>query len=230
MNYKIKRSLSFFFVIALTCRVYASTEYDVYRCVKNDDMKIALTFDDGPHSVLTPEILAILDEFDVKATFFVVGKNIDQSPDVLREIAERGHEIGNHTESHIDCAKSSYNGTKKELTSVHEKVLKLCDYDIKLFRPPGGSLNKKICKIANEMDYSVVLWSVDTRDWAHTNVLKITENISENVKSGSIILFHDYISKNSPTPDTLRKIIPDLIDKGYTFVTVGELISEYGKV
>ena len=82
--------------------------------------------------------------------------------------------------------------------------------------------------IAAGMTYDIVLWSVDTRDWAHTAVSGITDKITNNVKSGSIILFHDYISKNSPTPAALKAVIPMLLKKGYSFVTVGELINEYG--
>ena len=217
-------------IILLPLTICANNDFDVYKCVDNEDMKIALTFDDGPHAVLTNEILDILDEYDIKATFFVVGENIDQNPDVLRRIADSGHEIGNHTESHIDCAKSNYRKIKKELASVHERVLEICDYDIKLFRPPGGAWDKKTVKAAHDMVYSIILWSVDTKDWAHTDALKIADNIHSNIKSGSIILFHDYISKNSPTPTALRRVIPELLDKGYSFVTVGELIDEYGKV
>ncbi len=226
----MKKVIIFIVVLIFTLNVCAESEYDVYKCIDNDDMKISLTFDDGPHRVLTPEILDILDEYGIKATFFVVGENIKQNPDILRRIADSGHEIGNHTESHIDCNKSNYRDIKKELMTVHEKVLEICDYNIKLFRPPGGALNKKMKKVTDEMEYNVVLWSIDTKDWAHTDISKISHNISENVKGGSIILFHDYITRNSPTPETLKTVIPELINKGYSFVTVGELISEYGRV
>lgn len=226
----MKKIIAVIVAIIFVLNVRAEVEYDVYKCVDNDDKKIALTFDDGPHSVLTSEILDILDQYGVKATFFVVGDNVKQSPEILRRIADSGHEIGNHTQTHIDCSKSNYRDIKNELSYVHEKVLEICDYDIKLFRPPGGALSKKMKKAIDEMDYRVVLWSIDTKDWAHTDVKKITANISQNIKGGSIILFHDYITRNSPTPLTLKKVIPMLIDEGYSFVTVGELINEYGRV
>ena len=189
-------------------------------------MKIALTFDDGPHPVYTPEILDILKETGVKATFFVVGKNAVLYPDILRQTVKEGHEIGDHTFSHLQANKTPSNLIAGDIQKNREFILEICEYDVGIFRPPGGAVNTDVIEFANKMNYKVVLWNVDTKDWTNTSTDKICENVLKNVKSGSIILFHDYIFKNSPTPDALKFLIPKLRKMGYSFVTVSELLTE----
>ncbi len=223
---KMKKAVTVLLVCLFLC-VTANCIDDkvtVYKQVDNDENKIALTFDDGPHPKYTPEIIELLDKYDIKATFFIVGKNAKENPDILRQIVDAGHEIGNHTVSHIDFNKSSYDKIKKEILECNETILEIGEYSTKLLRPPGGAVNKKVRQIAKSEGFKIILWSVDTRDWAHISVEKMTDNIMTNVKSGSIILFHDYISRKSPTPETLDIVIPMLLEKGYKFVTVGEMI------
>ena len=211
----------FLFVVNIS----AQEEKLIYKCANIEENKIALTFDDGPHPKQTQEILSILEKYDVKATFFVIAQNATYYPDVLCSIVEKGHELGNHTFSHIDISKSKRNLIKSEIIKSEESIYNICQYNTCLFRPPGGVINKDIIETAKMLKYKIVLWNIDTRDWAHRNVDDIVNNISKNVKNGSIILFHDYISKNSPTPEALEKIIPLLKNKGYSFVCVSELIS-----
>jgi len=213
-------------IILIALKEVASALDDkmIYKSVNNEEMKIALTFDDGPHPKQTQEILNILKKYDVKATFFVVGQNTQYYPDVLRRVISDGHEIGNHTFTHPNINKSNAKTIEKELKNNHINILENYGYDIKLLRPPGGVLNKNISIIAEKLGYKIILWDIDTKDWAHKSVNAITENVIKNTKSGSIILFHDYIANGTPTPEALDVLIPLLQKSGYTFTTVLDLI------
>lgn len=197
---------------------------NVYSHKENEDMKIAITFDDGPHKTKTPEILDILKKYDVPATFFVVGSCAENYPDIIsRELAE-GHEIGNHTFSHISLVNGDMSEMEKEILMTERMLFENFEYRPKLFRPPEGVCNKKIASVAASLDYSVILWNIDTRDWAHTSKDDIVNMVLRNIESGDIILFHDAISGESHTAEALKVIIPALKEKGYKFVKVSELI------
>ena len=221
---KLKSVLILLFVFSSIIGVSAKESDDVIKSVNNDEMKIALSFDDGPHPTYTREILSVLRNFDIKATFFVIGENAKYYPDVLCQITEEGHEIGNHTFTHSLKKNISEKTLTEELKKSRDTIKSICGYDVKLFRPPGGILNNKVKDTVSGLGYKIVLWNIDTKDWAHSSVDTITKNVLSNTKSGSIILFHDYIYKNSPTVEALEKIIPKLKEQGYYFVTIGELI------
>ncbi len=185
---------------------------------------IALTFDDGPHGKYTDEILDILGEYGIKATFFVVGVCAEKYPQIIaREIAE-GHEIGNHTYSHIHINGASDRVIAGEIDKTEQLIFESSGYSTTLFRPPEGVCNDTVRSVAKNMNYSLVLWTVDTRDWIPSSKESIINTVMNEVDGGEIILMHDYVAKNSNTPDALRVIIPKLLDMGYTFVTVSELI------
>ncbi len=197
---------------------------DVYFSCERDDKRIALTFDDGPHYKYTAEILDILAEHDVRATFFVVGSLAEKYPElILRELSE-GHEIASHTWSHPHLNMISKAALENELTVTEEFLYELAEYRPRLFRPPEGKCPENVLRVAGEMDYEVILWTVDTLDWAHTPSDTISQNVLDNTESGSIILCHDFVGGESPTPDALRKFIPELKRNGYKFVTVSELL------
>lgn len=207
------------------CRSDASWSDTVYTSHGNSQKKIAITFDDGPHGRLTPEILDILEEYSVKATFFVIGQNAQTHPDIIRRMAKEGHEIGNHTYSHVILKDCSIGTIDDELTQAEMVLYEIGEYRPALVRPPCGAYNKNVIDVANAHEYNIVLWSIDTRDWEHTPADNISEMIMNTIKSGDIILCHDFISGYSPTPDVLKTVIPKLLADGYTFVTVSELIS-----
>lgn len=190
----------------------------------NSKKQIALTFDDGPHPYRTPQILDILDKYNIKATFFLIGKNVEYYPEVVHREINSGHEIGNHTYSHAQLNKLQVDEIKEELSSFENALSKVSDYQSSIIRPPCGCYSEALCTAANESNYKIILWSIDTKDWAHTPVDTISENILKKVKSGDIILMHDYIAGDSPTPKVLEIIIPKLLSEGYEFVTVSELI------
>ena len=191
---------------------------------KNNSMKIALTFDDGPHPSQTRKILDILDKYGIKATFFAVGVNVDNYGESLKEVALRGHEIGNHTNTHKRVTNLDYDSLKNEFIECESKIKELCNYNTKLLRPPEGMIDAGVKDIARELGYKVILWDIDTRDWAKTPPKNIANHVVSKVSSGDIILMHDYIGKNSPTAEALELFIPKLLDMGYKFVVVSELI------
>lgn len=211
--------------------VYAQDrDKDIYRKNENNYMKIALTFDDGPHPRYTPQILDILDKYGIKATFFTIGVNAVYYPDVIEDVIRRGHEIGNHTYSHphVSCLNSET--LKNEVEKCESVIFGLTDYRTKLFRPPEGMIDADVRQVLRGLDYKVILWDIDTLDWANTPSEKIAESVIENVSSGDIILMHDYVSYNSPTPKALELFIPELLKRGYRFVVVSELIGLKEKI
>ncbi len=201
-----------------------ATKTDIYKNYQNSGNKIALTFDDGPHPRQTHEILDILDEYGIKATFFVIGVNVKNYPEAFQETIRRGHEIGNHTYSHPHLSGADYNTLKNEIDKCESAISLAADYKPKLFRPPEGWIDSDVKTLSAQYDYKVILWNIDTKDWAHTPSDKIVKYVTDNVKPGDIILMHDYIGKNSPTAEALRGFIPVLLERGYQFVVVSELI------
>ena len=199
-------------------------DVDIYYKNENSYMKIALTFDDGPHPRYTGQILDVLEEYDIKATFFVVGVNAKNYPDSLIDVIKRGHEIGNHTYSHPHVSGLNTYTLTDEVEKCESIIYGLTDYKTKLFRPPEGMIDADVRTVLRSLDYKVIMWDIDTRDWAHEPPEKIAENVISNIASGDIILMHDYIGHNSPTVEAIKIFIPVLLEKGYKFVVISELI------
>ncbi|MBO7292589.1 MAG: polysaccharide deacetylase family protein [Clostridia bacterium] len=198
---------------------------DVYTHVDTEERIVALTFDDGPHPRYTPMILDILAEYDAKATFFVIGKNLEEYGEVAKRVVREGHEIGNHTYSHPTLHGVSKGELMREILVTESLIEETIGTPPSVFRPPEGYCPDGIKAVASENGFSVILWDIDTRDWAGGNSHDIAEHVMKKTVPGSIILFHDYIAKNSPTPAVLKEILPRLTAAGYRFVTVSELLS-----
>lgn len=211
-------------IIAFFMSIRSSAESIVYNSNVNATKKIAITFDDGPHPRLTPKILEILDGYSIKATFFVIGINAKNYPEQLKMIIDSGHEIGNHTYSHTVLKSKSKKQIEKELEDAKNEIKKVGDCEISLIRPPCGIYDKTLEQVAKEKEEKIILWAIDTLDWEHTSTSVMVKNVLKNVKDGDIILFHDYVSGEYNTPETLKILIPTLLEKGYEFVTVGELL------
>ena len=226
MRSKICRVLSFGLCLLILSRVFITPSfgYEAYHSAKKPSKRIALTFDDGPHPGQTHRILELLDRYQVHATFFMVGVNIENYPEVAKEVISRGHEVGNHTYSHAKIGSMSEGDVEEELARC-EKILKeRFDYEPHLFRPPQGALSNAIEGCSFEHDYRLILWSLDTRDWEVKNTNQIVKNVLSNVKGGDIILMHDYIGTHSRTVEALEILLPKLIEQGYEPVTVSELL------
>ncbi|WP_226582763.1 polysaccharide deacetylase family protein [Halobacillus litoralis] len=190
---------------------------------------MAITFDDGPSIKYTPEILKILEEYDARATFFVVGTRVQQNPELIRAMVESGHELANHTFHHPNFTGITKEEIIKEIDFTSEVIEDITGVPPKLFRPPGGVYNDIIVDTANEEGYMVVMWSwhQDTKDWQSPGVPKIVNTVLSNAKNGDIILFHDFGGNRSQTVKALKQILPELIEEGYQFVTVSELIQKH---
>lgn len=200
----------------------------------NDDEKvIALTFDDGPDVDFTPQILDILKKHDVKATFFVVGEKVGWNPELLRREYDEGHEIGNHTFTHINVSKRGYGEIEKEITDTQQTIKKVIGQEPKLFRPPYRALSKEMCSIVKQKNMNIILWSnLDPRDWSNPGVYYIVNTITSKVENGNIILLHDYNNSRNSKSQTIQAldvVIPKLKEKGYKFVTVSQLIDHMDK-
>ncbi len=205
-----------------------SVKVNIYKSVPQSGKMIALTFDDGPHPRYTEQILDILKKHDARATFFVIGENIEYyDKGILKRIIDGGHEIGNHTFNHGHTKQMSEQDFLADVNACHQLVKERYGYEMNIFRPPEGYIDNKVKKAAEELGYSIILWSIDTRDWEHTASSAIVGNIERHAGNGDIILMHDYVSGKSTTLDSLDKIIPKLKAEGYKFVTVSELINTH---
>ena len=201
-----------------------ATNNIVFKSNSDQGKKIALTFDDGPHPRNTPKILDILEKYQIKATFFIIGVNAKNYPEALSMVAEKGHEIGNHTYSHSLLKSKCKNEILKEIIDTEKEISKKTGISTALIRPPCGIYDSNLLEIAAENQYKVVLWNIDTNDWSHASGESIVSNVLNKVKGGDIILFHDYISGENNTCQALQIIIPKLLMQGYEFVTVSELL------
>ncbi len=197
-------------------------ELPIY-CVKTDRKQIALTFDGAWGNEDTATLLEILDRQDIKATFFFTGGWVSAFPEDIKTIAEKGHEIGNHSENHKQMSTLSLEQCKEELIKVHEKVKELTGNEMTLFRPPYGDYNDTVIKAANELGYHVIQWDVDSLDWKDYGADSIFRTVTshKHLGNGSIILMHNGAKY---TKDALEKIIIELKKQGYEFVTVSNLI------
>ena len=197
--------------------------------VNTKEKLVALTFDDGPHPVLTSQILDILAKHDAKATFFVAGNKIVRFPDLLKREVKEGHEIANHTFYHIygNITSAKLSSELEETDKIIKQFTKL---EPSLYRPVGGFYNDVIINTALKHGKAVVLWSwdQDSRDWANPPANQMYSYIKKGVKPGNIILFHDWHgSEYTQTCSTVKALdnILDYLDKnGYKSVTVSELL------
>lgn len=221
---KLKRIIFLVFSLLYVFSIPIYAQNVIYSSNINAGKRIALTFDDGPHPKITSKVLKILQKYDVKATFFVIGINAKRYPDDLKQIVLDGHEIGNHTYSHNILKSMSKEEIEKEISDTERQVEEIASYNMSLLRPPCGLYDDTLVDIAREKGLKIVLWAVDTNDWAHQSTSSITKNVIRNAKNGDIVLFHDYVSGIYNTPEALEIIIPALQKMGYEFVTISELL------
>lgn len=198
----------------------------IRRVEPNNDKKlVALTFDDGP-SHTTRDILKVLDETNTIATFFVVGENIDLNPDVLYETYQKGHEIGNHTNSHPVSLLMNQQKIAKEILIAEEKIYQVIGIKPKLIRAPYALYPQNLLTNVELFNMLLISWDVDPEDWKQVNSNIIVNRVLKDVTPGSIILLHDGPPEldRSHTIEALPEIISKLKEDGYQFVTVSELL------
>jgi peptidoglycan-N-acetylglucosamine deacetylase len=180
---------------------------------------IALTIDDGPSPLYTPQVLRILEKYKVKASFSMIGENVTYYPEMAREVADAGHMIVNHTWNHADLARLSASQTRSEIASATDAIHKAVGTTPTMFRAPYGAWSKSALEYCASEHLTPLDWSVDPRDWAMPGVREIVTNIMANTRTGSIILEHDGGGNRSETVAALKIVIPRLLDEGYHFTT-----------
>ncbi len=209
---------SFFEVIQSSYLLDKDAElYKAYYEKKNRKV-VALTFDDGPNPATTNQALDTLSKYGIKATFFVLGKNVSGNEEILKRMKADGHVIGNHSWSHPVLSKLSLDEAKKQVTDTEDALTKVLGSSSKLMRPPYGAITDDIRK---SLDLSFIMWDVDSLDWKSKNEAAILTEIQREVKNGSIILMHDI---HAETVNALPKVIDYLKGQGYDFVTVPDLL------
>lgn len=182
---------------------------------------IALTFDDGPHPQYTPRILSILKEHNVRATFFVVGKMAEKYPDLLRQQAEAGHSIGNHTYHHVNLTRIPPADVAAEIKACGEVIQSITGKTPHLFRPPGGDYDRNVAEVAEALGYWIVLWTDDPGDYAKPPEKELRQKLFSRLGNGGIILLHDGIAE---TLDLLPDLIGYLKSHGYELVTIDDML------
>lgn len=187
---------------------------------------IAMTFDDGPHPQNTPRLLDMLRARNIKATFYVIGGNVDRYPQIVRRTVSEGHEIGNHTYTHRKLTSLSDSEVRRELSRTRDAIARASGVQPRTLRPPYGALNQnQRVMIYNEFRYPTILWSVDPNDWRRPGVSVVTSRILSGANNGAIILAHDL---HSTTVDAMPATLDGLLRKGFKFVTVSQLLAMKG--
>ncbi|MFA5157131.1 MAG: polysaccharide deacetylase family protein [Candidatus Omnitrophota bacterium] len=201
-----------------------------YRA-KTGEKVIALTFDDGPSPKWTNLILDELKDAGVKATFFMIGKHVEQYPEVARRIVAEGHDVGVHTYNHPVLLFSPTWHLEKELNDTQAVIKEITGKTTYLFRPPKAWLSAKEKAEIARLGYTTVLWSLNSKDWVRFDDKHIRNYIYKNARPGDIVLFHDAGGafrieggNRKQTTKTLPRLIEKLKEKGYRFVTVSELL------
>ncbi|MDR3600823.1 MAG: polysaccharide deacetylase family protein [Desulfosporosinus sp.] len=190
-----------------------------YYMAHTKEKVVALTFDDGPDPTDTPDVLDILKEKGVRASFFVLGQAAQSNPYLLKRLVKEGHEIGNHSFNH------DYQQRRlvQEMNQTDQEVFAATGTHTYFYRPPGGFLSKDQLETIKKNGQVVVLWSVDSKDWSNPGIKQIVNNVIKNVFPGAIILMHDGGYHRIQTVKALGPIIDALRERGYRFATLSEL-------
>ncbi len=224
---KLQKVFMFLFVAALAVIIaVCSASFGGERRVPiygvdTDRKQVAISFDAAWGDEFTAGILDILDTYDVKATFFLVDFWSQKYPDDVKMIAERGHDIGNHSTTHPDMANLSAEQIAQELNTSADTIESLTGKRPVLFRPPYGSYSDTLIETAESLGYQTIQWSVDSLDWKDISTEQIVERINRNVQNGSIILFHNNAQH---VLEYLPQILENLKNSGYEVVKINDLI------
>ena len=197
-------------------------ELPIY-CVDTEEKKIALSFDAAWGNEDTAELLAILEEHNLKVTFFMTGGWVESYPEDVKAILAAGHDLGNHSENHKNMSELSDAEKKEEIMSVHQKVQEITGYEMFLFRPPYGDYDNALIDVLKDCEYYPIQWDVDSLDWKNEGVDELLETVTghKNLGNGSIILCHNGAEYTAEALDTL---INELEAQGYEIVPISELI------
>ena len=188
---------------------------------------VAMTFDDGPHPQNTPRLLDMLRARNIKATFYVIGGNVDRHPQIVRRIVAEGHEIGNHTYTHRKLTSLSSSEVRSEMSRTQDAIVRAAGVKPRTMRPPYGALLQNQREMVfSEFGYPTILWSVDPRDWQRPGPSVVTSRILSGANNGAIILAHDL---HAPTVDAMPGTFDGLLSRGFKFITVSQLLAQKGQ-
>ena len=217
------KGLRFLVILLLVCRIVTPT--GITQALENAtnarDKMVALTFDDGPHPAHTDLILNILEKYNVKATFFVIGQNAESYPEPLKRAYREGHEIENHSYDHKTKGKSAIELTES-IQKTSRIIQELTGASPLFFRPPCGKNTEAVKAAVSELSLSPVFWTIDAEDWTGKTAETMARDILREAKGHEVILLHDYTCPGHHTMHALPAIIEGLLEKGYRFVTIAE--------
>jgi len=202
----------------------------ILRAVQTDEKVIALTFDDGPNPEYTVGLLDIFKRHNAKATFFVMGDHVDMYPEIVKQAYEEGHEIGNHTQTHPDMALLAEDEIRHEVRLGEEAIRRAIGIKTAVFRQPYGRRNEAAIRVPIEEGYTNVLWAngCDTLDWDNRTADQIFDVVDKNASPGVIVLMHDWshtgVGSRAETVKAVERMVVELGQRGYRFVTVSELM------
>lgn len=196
----------------------------VRRSTPVGGMVIALTFDDGPWPAQTQAILAILQKFKIKATFFEVGSQARDRPALSHMLTDAGMQIGNHTESHPNLRKLNASGVAEQIRTAQVNITKASGQAPRYFRPPGGETTPAMWATMKKLGLQLVMWTVDPRDWSRPGAAAIEKRVLAGARPGGVVLMHDGGGDRSQTIAALPRVIAGLLKKHYRFVTLDQLI------
>lgn len=205
-----------------TAQTTTEEEKENRELPKSTDKLVCFTFDDGPYAPVTNKILDVLEKYNGRATFFVVGDRAATYSDEIERASKMGCEIGTHTYSHVNLNTLSVPEMQEEIRKSCDAISKYSGKKVKVLRPPEGAANETVKANVN---MPMVLWSVDSRDWDYRNADRDYQTVMDNVFDGSIVLMHDLYPA---TADAVARIIPELAKQGYKFVTFSELMKIRG--
>ena len=192
-------------------------------CVETDEKKVSISFDAAWGNEQTETLLEILEEKNVKATFFLVGEWVEKYPESVKAIADKGHDVENHSSSHPYMTQLSDSKMAEEIRSCNEKIESITGKCPTLFRPPYGDYNNQVVKAVKDSGMYCIQWDIDSLDWKDPSPAEMVQKITSKLRNGSIILMHNG-AKN--TPEALPMIIDAVRSAGYEFVPISELVPE----
>lgn len=189
--------------------------------IPNNGNKIYLTFDDGPTPEVTDWVLGILRQYDVKATFFCIGNNIEKHPEIFKRVIADGHAIANHTFNHVNGWRTGNTDYFTNIEATQEIISQYIQKPAKLFRPPYGKIKRSQAAKVRSLNYKIIMWDVLSADFDRTiTPQKCLNNVIQNTSAGSVIIFHDSIKAFPNLEYTLPKAIEYLKGKGFVFETI----------
>lgn len=209
------------FIYCETSQTLKTTNGLPIYSVKTDKKQIAISFDAAWGNEDTPDLIKILKQYNVKATFFLVGSWVDNYPNSVKALANAGHSIQNHSNTHPYLTKIDIEDAKRELTACNDKIKQLTGTAPILIRPPYGDYNSAVIDMIDSIGMYPIQWSVDSLDWMDISADEIYNNVVPKIKSGDIVLFHNAAKH---TPEALPRIIEALQKEGYEFVLISDLI------